>query len=58
MAQGDPITTECLHESLFFGSGDLYLICEECGRFWEMEDSYENNVGEACGLSGEVRSKK
>ena len=53
---------ECIHEALYFGSGDYYLICEECGRFWVMvglegdkPDSTHSNIGKASGLSGERR---
>ena len=54
---------ECIHESLYFGSGDYYLICENCGRYWVMVgpnggdvgDSTISNIGEAAGLSGEKR---
>ncbi len=57
MEQGKTAKNECLHEEIYFGSGDYYLICEECNRYWVMEDPYENNVGKACELSGERRTK-
>lgn len=49
------INEECLHETLYFGSGDYYLICRACSRYWRMEDHCTNNVGEACKLSGQDR---
>lgn len=24
----------CNHDRLFFGSGDYYVICEECHQYW------------------------
>lgn len=24
----------CEHPKLYFGSGEFYIICAECGRFW------------------------
>lgn len=50
----EPIN-ECLHETLYFGSGDFYLICRKCERYWRMEDRYFNNQGAAGRLSGEER---
>jgi len=50
-------TKECLHENIYFGSGDFYIICSDCERFWRMETVYKDNVGGAAGLSGETRIK-
>ena len=53
---------ECIHEALSFGSGDYYLICDECGRYWVMvgnngdePDPSQSNIGAAASLSGERR---
>jgi hypothetical protein len=47
---------ECEHRTLYFGSGDYYLICRECNRYWRMEDNYVSNVGKAANLSGQDRT--
>ena len=57
-----PLTPDdaCLHEALYFGSGDYYLICKKCNRFWAMlaignnqfAGSDRHNQGAASGLSG------
>ena len=55
--QGETAKDKCLHEELYFASGDFYLICDECNRYWRMEEQYVSNVGKACLLSGEKRTK-
>jgi len=52
----------CQHRKVAFGSGDYYLICQDCGAWWCMisktngkpapEDS---NKGIGATLSGSVR---
>lgn len=50
--------TECLHEEIYFGSGDYYIFCAnpECGRRWRV-DGDVSNKGDQCMLSGERRVK-
>lgn len=54
---------DCKHERLFFGSGDYYLLCHECGGKWVCSDPLIDvgapdlaNKGVGVALSGEVRA--
>jgi hypothetical protein len=55
---------DCLHEDIYFGSGDYYIFCAICFRRWvtinpdEQIDSTISNNGAQSGLSGEHRVKK
>jgi hypothetical protein len=55
---------ECLHEKVYFGSGDYYIFCLTCDRRWvtinrdEKIDSTISNNGAQSGLSGEQRVKQ
>ncbi len=40
---------DCNHESVYFGSGDYYIICENCGRQWVVRCT---DSDEACADDG------
>ena len=43
---------KCSHHSLYFGSGDYYIFCEDCNRHWVTKDT----VAKLSTLSGKSRS--
>lgn len=43
------MTKLCKHEKLVFGSGDYYVICSDCGRFWIADDDRGDTGGGADG---------
>lgn len=54
----------CEHKELMFGSGDFYVICNHCGRYWAMIDMSTSehriapdlaNIGKGTYLSGKLR---
>jgi hypothetical protein len=49
---------ECVHENLYFGSGDFYIFCEDCGHTWQSQGNEHNLHAQACQLSGQRRVKK
>jgi ribosomal protein S27E len=57
---------DCEHDSVYFGSGDLFVFCQECGASWcmyeptdrEMKSSPDTaNKGKGMYLSGKIRKK-
>lgn len=46
---------DCGHKRLFFGSGDFYIICEDCNMYWVSEEDDQHNQGSNINLSGERR---
>lgn len=55
---------ECMHETIWFGSGDYYIFCE-CGASWVFRNPVNEqpapelaNKGKRALLSGERRVKK
>ena len=34
MTKTTPLSSQCEHESLMFGSGGFYVICEKCHGHW------------------------
>lgn len=56
-------TGECRHPNLHFGSGDYYIFCHDCGRWWCTIDPTTHdvrpdlaNLGVGSQLSGQVRT--
>jgi hypothetical protein len=55
-------TNECRHPRLNFGSGDYYLFCHDCRRWWATIEPTTHrlapdlaNQGEGSQLSGQAR---
>jgi hypothetical protein len=53
---------ECEHKAIYFGSGDYYLFCHNCGARWVCTNEVRDigspelaNKGVGCTLSGSVR---
>jgi len=56
---------QCRHPKLNFGSGDYYIFCHDCGRWWctiepanHRPSPWLANKGVGAQLSGEERSEK
>lgn len=39
---------DCKHNRLYFGSGDYYIFCEECNRFWVITGQGDNADSNSC----------
>jgi ribosomal protein S27E len=50
--------SECEHENLYFGSGDYYIFCEDCGHTWQTQGGEHNLSAQQCNLSSQRRIKK
>lgn len=61
MLYGNKDQSKCPHKKLFFGSGDYYVICDDCTRTWvKTKPQTDEACAEDCNnaVTGEYRVKE